>query len=106
MELKKITMKNKYPLLWIDDLFDQLQGAEVFSKIDLRLGYHQLRIKPKDIPKTAFRTRHSHQEFTMMPFVLTNAPTAFIDLMSRAFIPYLDKFIVVFIDDILNYCKD
>ena len=90
----------------IDDLFEQLQGAWVFSKIDFRSGYHQLRIKPEDIPKTAFRIRYSHYEFTMMPFGLTNAAAAFMDLMKRVFRPYLDKFVVVFIDDILIYSKD
>ena len=95
--MQKITVKNKYPLPRIDDLFDQLQGVGVFSKIDLRLGSHQLRIKPKDIPKTAFRTRYGHYEFTVMPFGLTNAPVTFMDLMNRVFRPYLDKIMVVFI---------
>jgi len=105
-ELNKITIKNKYPLPQIDDLFDQLQGAGVFSKIDLRSRYHQLRIKLEDIPKTAFRTRYGHYELTVMSFGLTNTLTAFMDLINRVFRPYLDKFVVVFIDDILLYSKD
>jgi len=87
-------------------LFDQLQGAGVFSKIDLRSRHHKLRVKPKDIPKTAFRIRYRHYEFTVMLFGLTNAPITFMDLMNRVFRPYLDKFIVVFIDDILIYSND
>ncbi|KAL2938982.1 Transposon Ty3-I Gag-Pol polyprotein [Bienertia sinuspersici] len=104
-ELNKVTIKNKYPLPRIEDLFDQLKGASLFSKIDLRTGYHQLRIKKDDIPKTAFRTRYGHYEFTVMSFGLTNAPAAFMDIMNRTFHEYLDKFIVVFIDDILIYSR-
>ncbi|GKA76218.1 reverse transcriptase domain-containing protein [Tanacetum coccineum] len=104
-ELNKLTVKNRYPLPRIDDLFDQLQGSQFFSKIDLRSGYHQLRVHEDDIPKTTFRTRFGHFEFTIMPFGLTNAPAIIMDLMNRVCRPYLDKFVIVFIDDILIYSK-
>ena len=99
-------MKNKYPLPRIKDLFYQLKGAGVFSKIDLRSGYYQLRVKEGDVPKTTFRTRYGHYEFLVMPFGLTNAPAAFMDLMNRVLRPYVDQFVMVFIDDILVYSKD
>nr|GEX35247.1 putative reverse transcriptase domain-containing protein [Tanacetum cinerariifolium] len=105
-ELNKLTVKNRYPLPRIDDLFDQLQGLSVYSKIDLRLGYHQLRVRDKDIPKTAFRRRYRHYEFQVMPFGLTNAPAIFMDLMNHVCKPYLDKLLIVFIDDILIYFRN
>ncbi|GKA67288.1 putative reverse transcriptase domain-containing protein [Tanacetum coccineum] len=104
-ELNKLTVKNRYPLPRIDDLFDQLRGACPFLKIDFRSGYHQLRVHEDAIPKTAFRTRYRHFESTVMPFGLTNAPTVFMDLMNRVCKPYLGRFVIVFIDDILAYSK-
>nr|GEW08929.1 putative reverse transcriptase domain-containing protein [Tanacetum cinerariifolium] len=105
-ELNKLTVKNRYPLPRIDDLFDELQGSSVYSKIDLQLGYHQLRVCEGDIPKMAFQTRYGHYEFQVMPFGLTNAPAVFMDLINRVCKPYLDKFVIVFIDDILIYSRD
>jgi hypothetical protein len=100
-----VTIKNKYPLPKIEDLFDQLNGAKVFSKIDLCTGYHQLKVRESDIPKTAFTTRYGLFEYTVMSFGLTNAPTYFMNLMNKVFMKFLDKFVVVFIDDILVYSK-
>ena len=104
--LNEVNIKNKYPLPRIEDLFDQLKGACVFSKIDMRSGYHQLRIWPSDIPKTAFTTRFGLYEYTVMSFGLTNAPAYFMYLMNKVFMEYLYKFVVVFIDGILVFSKD
>ncbi|GKE79177.1 putative reverse transcriptase domain-containing protein, partial [Tanacetum coccineum] len=105
-ELNKLTVKNCYPLLRIDDLFDQLQGSSVYSKIDLSSSYLQLRVREEYIPKTAFKTHYGHYEFQVMPFGLKNIPAVFMDLMNRVCKPYLDKFIIVFIDNILIYSKN
>jgi hypothetical protein len=104
--LNDVTIKNKYPLPRIEDLFDQMRGARVFSKIDLRSGYHQMKIRSYDIPKTAFSTRYGLYEFTVMSFGLTNAPAYFMNLMNKVFMEYLEKFVVVFIDDILIHSKN
>ncbi|GJY02694.1 putative reverse transcriptase domain-containing protein [Tanacetum coccineum] len=105
-ELNKLIVKNHYPLPRIDDLFNQLQGSSIYSKIDLRSGYHQLRVREEDIPKTDFGTRYGHYEFQVMPFGLTNAPAVFMDLMNHVCKSYLNKFVIVFIDDILKYSRD
>jgi hypothetical protein len=101
--LNEVTIKNKYPLPRIEDLFDQMKGAKIFSKIDLRSGYHQLKIRAEDVPKTAFTTRYGLYEFLVMSFGLTNAPAYFMNMMNKVFMEYLDQFVVVFIDDILVY---
>jgi hypothetical protein len=100
ISLNDVIIKNKYPLPRIEYLFDQMRGVRVLSKIDLRLGYHQMKIRPSDIPKTTFSTRYGLYEFTVMSFGLTNAPAYFMNLMNKVFMEYLDKFVVVFIDDI------
>ena len=105
-QINKAIVKNKYPLPKIEDLFDQLKGACIFSKINLRSEYYQLRVKDVDAPKRTFKTRYGNYEFLVMPFGLTNAPSAFMELMNKVFPPYLDKFVVVFIDDILVYSKN
>jgi hypothetical protein len=104
--LNEVTVKNKYPLPRIEDLFDQLRGASVFSKIDMRSGYHQLRIRPSNIPKTSFITKYGLYEFMVMYFGLMNAPAYFMYLMNSVFMDYLNKFVVVFIDDILVYSQN
>nr|KYP66248.1 Transposon Ty3-G Gag-Pol polyprotein [Cajanus cajan] len=109
-ELNKLTIKNKYSLPRTNDLMDQMRGASVFSKIDLRSGYyndpyHQIKVKESDIPKTTFRTRYGHYEYVVMPFGVTNAPAVFMDYMNRIFRSFLDRLVVVFIDDILVYSR-
>ena len=105
-KLNRVTIRNQYPLPRIDELFNQLQGSRVYSKIDLRSGYHKLRVQEGDVPKTAFRTRYGHYEFLVMSFGLTNASAPFMDLMNQVFHPYLDRFVIVFIYDILVYSSN
>ena len=105
-QLNKVTITNQYPLPRIDDLFDQLQGAQVFSKIDLKSGYHQLRIVDSDIPKMAFHTRYGHYEFTVVPFGLTNSPAVLMSIMNGVFFIFMDNFLVFFLDEILIYSRD
>jgi len=104
-QLNKMTIKNKYPLLRIDDLMDQLHVSSVFLKIDLQSGYHQILVKGDDVQKTTFKSQYGHYDYVVMLFGVTNAPTVFMDYMNRIFRPFLDKFVVVFIDDILIYSK-
>jgi len=104
-QLNKLTIKNNYPLRRIDDLMDQMHGPVVFSKIDLRSGYHQILVKSDDVQKTTLRSRYEHYEYVVMPFGVTNAPALFMDFMNRIFKPFLNKFVVVFIDDILIYSR-
>ena len=106
LQLNKITIKNNYPLPRINDLYGQVGGGKIFSKIDLRSGYHQVRIREKDIPKTTFCMRYKHYEFVVMSFALPNAPANFMCMMNNIFSKYLDKFVLVFIDDILIYSKN
>jgi hypothetical protein len=103
--LNEVSVKNKYLLPMIDDLFDQLKGSKYFSKIDLRSGYYQLRIHTEDVPKTTFVTRYGQYEFTVMPFGLTNAPAYFMNLMNKVSMEELNKFVIIFIDDILVYSQ-
>jgi hypothetical protein len=104
-QLNKVIVKNKHPLPRIDDLFDQLKDAKIFLKIDLRSGYHQVRIKHEDINKTVFRTRYGHYEFTVVPFGLSNSPVVFMSLMNGVFRDYLNKFVIIFLDDIMVYSR-